>query len=129
MEKKKLFRLRTNKVVGGVCGGLGEYLGIDPVIIRIIWAALIFMHGFGLIAYIIAWIIIPEEPLGLKKEALSRDFEEHSKFFIGAALIVIGALFILNNLGLFSWINWAYSWPIIIIVIGVILILQFREKK
>jgi len=58
---KRLYRSKTDKIIGGVCGGMGEYFGIDPVILRIIWALLIFCAGFGILAYIIAWIIIPLE--------------------------------------------------------------------
>lgn len=64
---KRLYRSKTNKIVGGVCGGFGEYLNIDPVLIRLILVLMFLCTGFGLIAYIIAWIIIPlektEEPL------------------------------------------------------------------
>jgi len=63
MEPKRLFRSRTNKVLGGVCAGLGTYLTLDPVLIRVLWAITFFIGGAGLLAYIIAWIIIPEEPL------------------------------------------------------------------
>jgi len=61
-EQKKLYRSRKNRVLGGVCGGLGSYLNIDPVLLRVIWAVLFFAGGMGLLAYIIAWIIMPEEP-------------------------------------------------------------------
>ncbi len=56
---KRLYRSKTDKVIAGVCGGVGEYFGIDPVIVRIIWAALIFGYGFGFFAYLLAWLIIP----------------------------------------------------------------------
>jgi phage shock protein PspC (stress-responsive transcriptional regulator) len=56
---KRLFRSRENKIIGGVCGGLGEYLDVDPVLIRLIWGALFFLGGVGLFGYIIAWLIIP----------------------------------------------------------------------
>lgn len=60
---KNLYRSRTNKVIAGVCGGLGEYFSIDPVIIRIIWLICVFAYGVGFLAYIICWIAIPQEPL------------------------------------------------------------------
>jgi len=59
-QEKKLYKSDSNKVIAGVCGGLGEYFGIDPVIIRIIAVALIFAHGLGLLLYIIAWICMPK---------------------------------------------------------------------
>ena len=58
---KKLFRSRSNRVIGGVCGGLAEYLNIDPTVLRVITALLTFVMGMSLWVYLLAWIIIPEE--------------------------------------------------------------------
>ena len=62
MEPKRVYRSRTDRVLGGVCSGLGKYFGLDPVLLRVLWAIAFFVGGAGLLAYIIAWIIIPEEP-------------------------------------------------------------------
>jgi phage shock protein C len=56
-------RSPTNSKIAGVCGGLGEYLDIDPTLIRLVWLVLLFFAGTGLLAYVIAWILMPEEPL------------------------------------------------------------------
>lgn len=61
-EKKKLTR-SDNKMVGGVCAGIGEYLGIDPTIVRIIYVLMIFFAGFGIILYLILWLIMPAKPI------------------------------------------------------------------
>ena len=58
---KKLYRSKKNRVLGGVCGGVGEYLDVDPVIIRIIWVFLALGYGTGIILYLIAWLVIPEK--------------------------------------------------------------------
>ncbi len=58
----KLYRSRDKRMVAGICGGIGEYFNVDPTIIRLILVALCFMGFAGIIAYIIAWVIIPEEP-------------------------------------------------------------------
>ncbi len=58
---KRLYRSRSNRVLGGVCGGIGEYFGIDPTLIRLAWVLFTFVGGSGILAYIICWIIIPEE--------------------------------------------------------------------
>ena len=58
-QAKRLYRSRTNKVIGGVCGGIGEYFNIDPVLIRLVLVLFSFMGGGGIIAYIIAWMVIP----------------------------------------------------------------------
>lgn len=61
---KQLYRSRTNRKIAGVCGGLGEYMNLDPTIIRLIWVFLILCAGTGLLAYLIAALIIPENPNG-----------------------------------------------------------------
>ena len=57
---KQLYKSNTNKKVAGVCGGIGEYLGIDPTIVRLGFVALSLLAGGGLAVYIIAAIIMPE---------------------------------------------------------------------
>ena len=56
--EKRLYRSDENKVICGVCGGLGEYFNIDPTIVRLLWAILVF-SGPGILAYIVAAIIMP----------------------------------------------------------------------
>jgi phage shock protein PspC (stress-responsive transcriptional regulator) len=58
---KKLYKSRTNRYICGVCGGIADYFGTDPTIIRLLWIIFSLAGGSGLIAYIIAAIIIPEE--------------------------------------------------------------------
>ena len=59
---KKLYRSKKNKVIAGVCGGLGEFFGVDPTIVRLLWVVLtIVSAGLGILAYIAGWIIIPEK--------------------------------------------------------------------
>jgi len=61
---KRLYRSRKDRILGGVCGGLGEHIDVDPTIIRVVWAVVTLLTiGTGLLAYIIAWILIPEEPV------------------------------------------------------------------
>ncbi len=60
--EKKLYRSSKNKKIAGVCGGLAEYLNIDPTIVRVIWALLTLCAGTGLLAYIACALIIPERP-------------------------------------------------------------------
>ena len=62
MEPKRLYRSRKERIIGGVCGGLGNYFNIDPVFTRLILAVLFLCAGIGLLAYIIAWVIVPLEP-------------------------------------------------------------------
>ncbi len=59
MEQKRLYRSNTNKMICGVCGGLAEYINIDPTVVRLLWVVFSLAGGFGILAYIIAAIIMP----------------------------------------------------------------------
>jgi phage shock protein C len=63
---KRLYRSRKERMLGGICGGLGEHIDVDPAIIRMVWVVItvitILCFGFGIIVYLLAWIIIPESP-------------------------------------------------------------------
>jgi len=64
MEGKKLRRSRHDRIIAGVCGGIGEYFDIDPVLVRLIWVLFALAGGGGILAYILAALIIPEEGPG-----------------------------------------------------------------
>jgi len=61
--RKFLQRSRGDRKIAGVCAGFAEYLELDPTLVRIVWVMLVIFGGCGVIGYIIAWIIMPEEPL------------------------------------------------------------------
>lgn len=63
MEEKKKLTRSDNKMLGGVCAGIGEYLGIDPTIVRIVYVLMIFFAGFGILLYLILWLIMPAKPI------------------------------------------------------------------
>lgn len=131
---KQLYRSRNNKVIGGVCAGIGEYFEIDPTIVRIIWLTSIFA-GIGVIAYIIAWIIIPEQPVELNTSSYSYDAQktktqnfdsEKSKRILGIALIVIGCIFLFKEF--FRWFDFDLLIPVGIIAIGIFILLNARRE-
>ena len=61
--EKKLYKSNQNKMLDGVCGGIAEYFGIDPTVVRLIWALFSLMGGCGILAYIIAAVLIPRNPV------------------------------------------------------------------
>ena len=61
-QPKKLFRSKNDRKLFGVCGGIAEYFNIDPVIVRVGWVVASLMFGSGLLAYVIAAIVMPEQP-------------------------------------------------------------------
>ena len=61
MVQKKLYRSEKDRMIAGVCGGLAEYFDVDPVIVRLLWVAVTIFVGAGILLYIIACIIVPNE--------------------------------------------------------------------
>ena len=62
MEPKRLYRSASDRMLLGVCGGIGEYLNVDSTIIRLLWAILVFWGGIGILAYLVAAVILPGQP-------------------------------------------------------------------
>jgi len=92
MKTKRLYRSNSEKIVAGVCGGVGEYFDIDPVIVRLVWVVFTLVGGAGFLAYIIAWFIIPQGQN--EEDATHQDQEKRTK---GCLLIVLAcaALFVI----------------------------------
>jgi len=149
MSKKRLYRSRKNCMIAGICGGIAEYFDIDPVLVRIIAVLTIFINGIGLIAYLIGWIVIPQNPeqnsekeekLREKAEKIAQDVGEHihknlenedkkNPRVIGALILLgLGSLFLINNF--LPHLSIDKLWPLILIIIGLgILAGSFRRKK
>ena len=64
MEEKKRLTRSNNKMIGGVCAGLAEYLDLDPTIVRIVWVLMVFFAGFGRLLYVILWLVMPKQQIG-----------------------------------------------------------------
>lgn len=69
METRRLMRSATDKMIGGVCGGLGRYLGLDVTIVRLAFLMLFFLAGHGLLVYLLLWILMPMEPVTIAATA------------------------------------------------------------
>jgi phage shock protein C len=124
--EKKLYRSRTNSMIGGVCGGLGEYLNVDPTIMRLVAVLLVFANGVGLLAYIIAWIIIPRNP-GIEAEVVVTEKSELNRLLPGLALIFLGLIFLLNSL--IPWFRFRFLWPLILIILGIFILIKAQKKQ
>ena len=129
---KKLYRSRKDSTIAGVCGGLGEYFSIDPTFLRIIFVLLVFADGIGLIAYIIAWIVMPQRPV--EKEAVVEaetgqpvKYGSWNKYIPGAILIALGVYFIMREH--YWWWHIEQYWPVILIVFGLFLVLRMGGKR
>jgi phage shock protein C len=114
----QLRRSKTDKVIAGVCGGLGRSLGVDPVWLRIAFVALTLAGGSGVLIYVIAWIAIPEE--GESGSLVPMVKTVTPALLVGGILIVIGAITLLGTFA--PWMTKAF-WPLVIVAIGAALIM------
>jgi phage shock protein C len=131
---KKLYRSRDNSMLGGVCGGFGEYFDIDPTIIRLVFLLLVLAAGSGILVYIIAWIVVPLRPESENLGEIATDESgqplergDVNKYLPGLILIILGFVFLLSQI--WNWFSFAYIWPIIIIAIGVFLIYRAMNSS
>jgi phage shock protein PspC (stress-responsive transcriptional regulator) len=111
-EPRRLYRSRDERIVGGVCGGLAEYFAIDPLIVRIIAVALVFAGGAGFLAYLAAWLLVPEADA----DPADRGTVGRTKVIAGTFLLVIavGALLPFSGGGPFG--GWSWSGPLVSLV-------------
>ena len=123
---KKLYRSRRSSMIAGICGGLGEYLNVDPTIMRLAAVLLVFADGIGLIAYIIGWIIIPRNP-EMEAEVVAPERSELSRLLPGLALIIVGLIFLLNNV--IPWFHFGHLWPLVLIVLGIVILAKAQKKN
>jgi len=152
MEGKRLTRSAKNRVIAGVCGGLGEYLGIDPGLVRVLFVLLGVGRGVGVLVYLLLWLLIPREDMETAAateatiragadEMAERARTAGSEFqkamasdshpllvAIGAGLIILGGLALLEALHV-SWLWWLTFdtlWPVLLIAVGLVLIFRRR---
>lgn len=145
MENVRLYRSLDNRMVAGVCGGLGSYLNVDATFIRLLFVLLLFGSDFGFILYLILWILIPEEgkAYGFKEETIGdrvksmgddiqqavREPHPQAGVILGIGLIAIGGFLFLDQMN-FTWMRWLefdILWPVLLVVGGFVLL--FRKKQ
>jgi len=150
---KNLYRSETDKMLGGVCGGIGAYLGIDPTFVRIFFVVLAVAEGIGVWVYLLLWLLLPVEgrsksgadtpPSGAEeiasraremgdelREAVSHP-DPRSTMFIGVALLAMGFIFLLDNLNLpwLSWFHFGVFWPVLLIAAGILLLIRYTRGE
>jgi phage shock protein PspC (stress-responsive transcriptional regulator) len=118
-----LRRSRTDRMVSGVAGGLGEYFGVDPVIFRVLFAVLSFFGGVGLLMYGLAWLLIPEPDVSTS--ALDRAIGQLRARRVPPWLVLIGGAIVLW-LGWFSWWSPGPTFPALMLLAIVLLVLINR---
>ena len=124
----RLYRSRDNKLVGGVCGGIAEYLRIDPTLTRIITVLLFLLPGLGILTYLVAWLIIPLRPLDAETPRADYSLSPWNKYLPGLILVALGVILLAKEY--YFWFDWGDMWPVLVIIGGVALIVfGFRGRR
>jgi phage shock protein C len=113
-------RSRSERVLAGVCGGVGRYLGVDPVLLRIAFIILTLANGLGVIAYVVAWVAIPEERPDQPSGPPSEPRRETGRLVIGGSLVVLGLVLLLDRLA--PELDELF-WPVALVAVGVAVML------
>ncbi len=145
--EKKLYRDEHDKVIGGVCAGLADYFNIDVSIVRVLFVAAAVLKGGGVFIYIVLWIVLPKknyifndpkvdykvppDPMGYYDAAKPFPVKQKSNFSVigGAVLIIIGTIFLIDELNLIPDVDFGKLWPVILIAIGAIFIFSQGKKE
>lgn len=143
--QRRLTRSRSDVVLGGVCAGLGNYLGIDSVIVRVFFILMAVFGGFGGVIYLILWVVMPaEDAPDASLEFSDRARQVGSEFgqavskpnpsiavFIGIGLILAGSAIFLRTLNI-TWLDWLDGrlvWPVVLIVGGGFLLYRAIKER
>ena len=130
---KKLYRAPEDKsMIGGVCAGIADYFDIDPTLVRLAFLFIVLARGAGILAYIIAWVIIPEKSSFDNEADIYRDNDnsekkskERRKMF-GIILVALGLGFLVD-----IWIPhfyWGKLWPFLVIGLGLVIIIKDKSS-
>ncbi|HLX13008.1 MAG TPA: PspC domain-containing protein [Bacteroidota bacterium] len=123
---RRLYKSRRYKMIDGVCGGIAEYFDVDPTIVRIVFVIVTIMGGIGFIVYIAGMLLMPWNPdlsAAYQIPGTVPGKSGEQKRFWGIIMILIGALFLMANLGWFAAFDWFHmSWqvafPVMLIIVG-----------
>ena len=118
---RRLSRSRTDRLLGGVCGGLGRAIGIDPLVVRVALVALTVAGGMGALIYVLAWLLLPEDGTdrSLARAAVT-DRGTNLGEVLAVASIVLGVILLVRATGF--WFSDAFVWPLLLAGVGLAVI-------
>lgn len=145
----RLYRSSADRVLAGVCGGLAEYLSLDPVLVRVFFVVFALANGTGILLYLLLWVVLPlqgelpatageqmehgAQEMASKAAELGGDLAAAVRLrdprlmtWIGATLVLVGGVTFLRSLDLIwlAWLDFDVLWPLLLIVGGVALLLR-----
>lgn len=128
--EKKLYKSSNDKVLAGVCGGIGEYFEMDPVFVRLIWVLATLVYGAGFVLYVIAAVIMPErnsDSLLDKHNTYRKHDREGGRRILGMIFVGLGLFFIIKRY--VYWLDMESMVAIGFIIFGIYIFMKNRGKK
>ncbi len=128
-DVKRLYKSSTDKMLGGVCGGVAEYFQVDSTLVRLAFIFLLFLGGSGFLLYLVGLIIMPRSPANAAGATLPAERKAGAGKIWGIVLISVGALIFLSNIGFPFWhdwwhLPWGIALPLVLIAAGVAILLS-----
>ena len=129
---RRLYRSVRDRRVAGVAGGLGTYTNIDPVVFRLAFVVFTLIGGAGLIAYLVAWLVIPPEEGDTAAEAAATwparpEGVSTAALVAGGLLIAIGLATLIDAPALD--VIWPFSWPVVLVAVGLAVLIRSRQSR
>ena len=150
---KRVYRSSSDKIIAGVCGGLGDYFSVDPLIFRALFLLFVIAGGFGVLFYIVLAILIPKQPgIGVGGSAqfkeniqaaandmsesirkLAEDVKKDDSWFtdkrniLGLGVVLVGFVIFVNILFPRTVFNWGVIWALFIVILGVAILKKKRD--
>ncbi len=152
MNTNRLSRSRGDRMLGGVCGGLGRYLGIDSNLVRLFFVLFTLTGGFGVLLYLVLWLILPVEDetiegggqafgpsdFGDRARGMGADLRQamhasnpNAAKILGIGLVVVGLVFLVQNMNI-PWLRWLrvdLFWPALLILAGAALVYRAMRNR
>lgn len=122
----RLTRSRQDRVIAGVCGGLGHYFNLDPVLVRVGFVALTLAAGAGILIYILAAIILPEASLEEDHARSDVATVSQGRLIFGGLLILVGAFLLMREI--FPWFSDQVIWATVLIALGLAVVLKGTQR-
>ena len=119
-EARHLYRSDSQRVIAGVCGGLGEYFAVDPVWFRIGFVILALGGGSGVLIYLLMWLILQPQPDGYVPPATPERRQVPGAAVLGLVFMVVGTIALVNTVA--PWMG-QYVWPVMLVAGGLALLL------
>jgi phage shock protein C len=153
---QRLTRDPRHATLGGVAAGLAQYLQVDATLVRLAFVLLAFVHGFGILAYIVCWVVMPVEGMATASDATASPGDRvavgvhaaaeefaagleragaglaRAHLAVGYGLVFLGVALLLDNLGWIYWPRWvtlSTLWPLILVAMGAGLVSRSLRRR